>query len=480
MILDIHAVFLLLGKLNGELVKHVIELILFTLITYMTASEYTRDPRRELKYLLVAFATLSFQKLTATVVLASIVFGDLNSSAYTYYFNPLNHALEVIAIILLASAFLFPLLVKEYKSLKKNIEYQVAILALVYFTLQTIQLLEFFTGRPYSVIYWSNIIFNLMKITILLTSVYLLSTKTNRFYRYRYSIIIAFMVYLVDPLLKFIAYVFYQGNAPKLFVAAHPFPLLAVILFTRVMYLKLADKAYLKKQLAHEKVLGKLKDKFVSVISHELRTPLTSIGLYTSLLRDGKLGKITKKQKDAVKIVKDETIRLTELINDILDLSKLEDKKIQLKLSKFNLYDFAKNNAYNLLAKKKKIRIINEIPKNFTINVDKDKFTQVLINLISNAIKYTEKGTITIAAKKQNRHIEINIKDTGVGIAKQEISKIFNKFYQVEHYMTRKQGGSGLGLAIANEIVKAHKGKIEVKSEVGKGSVFSIIIPKNL
>ena len=123
----------------------------------------------------------------------------------------------------------------------------------------------------------------------------------------------------------------------------------------------------------------------------------------------------------------------------------------------------------------------NKVPKNFMIKVDIDKFKQVLINLISNAIKYTEKnGKITVSAKKSRKSIQIDILDTGKGIPQEDIKKIFDKFYQVEHYMTRKQRGSGLGLAIANEIIKLHKGEIKVRSKIGKGSVFSIIIPKDL
>ena len=112
--------------------------------------------------------------------------------------------------------------------------------------------------------------------------------------------------------------------------------------------------------------------------------------------------------------------------------------------------------------------------------MDVEKFKQVLINLISNAIKFTDKGKVLLSSSVIDGKIRISIEDTGGGIPKEELNKIFDKFYQAEHYMTRKEGGSGLGLTIANEIVKMHGGEIEVKSSIGKGSVFSIIIPDNL
>lgn len=475
MILDLHAVFNLLGRLNGELVKQVIELILFTLITYMISSEYTRDRRKELKYLIVGFGTLSLQKLISSVVLGSIVFGDLFPSAYTYFYSVLNNALETFAIALLASAFLFPI---QRRSLKWDFAFEFFSIGGIYLILESIHIYEFFTKSRGPVILWSNIIFNLLRMIIILTTIYLLTKRTDRRYKYRYSTIFAFMVYLIDPLLHFVAYAFFGGNAPKLFVAAHPFPLLAVVLFTRVMYLKLADKAYLKEQLAHEKEISSLKDKFVSVVSHELRTPLTSINLYTSLLRDGKLGKVNTKQKEAASIIKGESHRLNELVGDILDLSRLE-KKTEVKIGKFDLNGFMKTGVHNNLAKEKKIKIVTKIPKDFVINVDEGKFTQVMINLLSNAIKYSDKGVITVTGIKGEK-IEIIVEDQGQGIPPEELPKIFDKFYQVEHHMTRKQGGTGLGLAIVNEIVKAHKGKIEVESEFGKGSKFRIILPNNL
>ena len=270
-------------------------------------------------------------------------------------------------------------------------------------------------------------------------------------------------------------------------MATQPFVFVAVCLMTRVMYLRLVDKAYLRKKLMeaekkylHEKELGRMKDNFVSVVSHELRTPLTSIKLYIDLFLKGRMGTLNKKQREAMFVLKQESTRLAKLINDILDLSKLEAKKVTINIGRLNLYEFFKNKAFYSLAKKKKIRLVNKLSKRFEICVDPDKFRQVLTNLISNAIKYTDKGNVVLSAKETKKEYMIRIKDTGRGISKEDISKIFDKFYQIEHHMTRKTEGTGLGLTIANEIVKLHKGRIEVKSRLGKGSTFTVVIPKNL
>ena len=289
----------------------------------------------------------------------------------------------------------------------------------------------------------------------------------------------------MTPFLFLINLLFYDGNSQRLFLASHPFPLLAVLLFTRVTYLRLVDKAFLKKKLKiseqkyeHEKELNKMKDKFVSVVSHELRTPLTSLNLYSSLLKEGKFGELTEKQKESVSIINSESKRLTNLVNDILDLSRLESKKIELKLGEFDLSDFCRNSPFCIMAEKKDIKLIHDVPIKFKMkNVDPEKMKQVIINLVSNALKFTEKGVIRVSAKEDSEKYQIDIIDTGRGIPKQEQEKIFDKFYQVEHYLDREQG-FGLGLSIVKEIVKAHKGEIKVSSELGKGSTFSVIIPK--
>jgi len=222
-----------------------------------------------------------------------------------------------------------------------------------------------------------------------------------------------------------------------------------------------------------------MKDEFVSVVSHELKTPLTSIGLYLSLMKKGELGKTTFQQDDALEIMKEESNRLTTMVNEILDLSRLESKKATFNAQMTNIFDLLQDNSNYLLAEKKKIRVVMDVPPAFMAKVDIAKFQRIFINLLSNAVKYTAPGgKITITVQDQARRWLFSVTDTGEGIPKDKISKLFNKFYQVDDYMTRKHGGSGLGLSIVYELVKLHKGKITVNSTLGKGSSFTVYFPK--
>ena len=297
---------------------------------------------------------------------------------------------------------------------------------------------------------------------------------------------LAFLVYAFVPILQIESIFIYGSINPRIEVFLNPFPFISVMLFTKVVYLKLVNKAILKDKLRiseqkyrEAKELSEMKDNFVSVVSHELRTPLTSIKLYANLLSNGKFGKVNEKQINTVNIINQETDRLTNLIEDILNLSKIESNKKEIKIERFNLYNFAKANPIHELAREKGIRVKTNIPKDFIIDVDPEKFKQVFINLVSNAIKFTDKrGLINILAKNDMGNYIISVKDSGSGIAMDDIPRLFDKFFQVQDYMTRDKGGSGLGLAIAKHIVDMHHGNILVESELGKGSTFTVQIPK--
>lgn len=486
--IDLHHVFYFLGTTEGELLKRAVELILFTFVAYMISSEYSKERRLDLKYMIFAFGALAIERLVTTFFLANVVFGTLDVNFMKIYYPIVGQVLELIAIILLTNAFIFPSIKQKAVGVfKKNVIAQICVLAVIFIAAQASWIFVLAHGGSGYWNHWSNSLFSILKVILIVVPILYLSIKTELRYRYRYSTIIAFLVFLVDPFLEVINILFYPGVNPRLVVASHPFPFIAVALFARVIYLRLVDKAFLRDRLRiseerykHEHELGKMKDKFVSTVSHELRTPLTSIGLYTSLLNEGKFGKLGSKQKEAIAVVKGESSRLSNLINDILDLARFEEKRIRLDIGNFDLHAFFKDNIYYSLANEKGLALVNKVKPGFTIRVDIEKFRRVLINLISNAIKYTDKGTITFSAQEMKDSIEIIVADTGRGIPEEELKKIFDKFYQVDSYVTKKEKGSGLGLAIANEIVKMHRGRIDVKSVVGKGSVFTVIIPKNL
>ena len=194
-------------------------------------------------------------------------------------------------------------------------------------------------------------------------------------------------------------------------------------------------------------------------------------------MKNKKLGKNSKKQDDALNILSDETTRLGNLINDILDLNKLESNKVQLCLAKFDLNEL-KNPIYYGLAKEKKLVVKFNVIKKAKVTCDPDKIKQVYINLMSNAAKFTEKGFIKVQMIVKSNEWVLIVKDSGQGIAKKHLPKLFEKFYQVGDYMTRKVKGTGLGLSIVKKIVDLHKGTIEVNSKVGKGTTFILTFPK--
>jgi PAS domain S-box-containing protein len=223
--------------------------------------------------------------------------------------------------------------------------------------------------------------------------------------------------------------------------------------------------------------LANAKNRFVAVVSHELRSPLATIKEATSLVLEEVLGSLNDEQKDMLNIAKNNINRLGRLVNNVLIYQTMDAGKM--------VYDFLDNNvtatvqeAYRnatLAAPDRKMDIVmNLAPKPPPVRFDKDKIMQVLLNLISNAIKYSERGPIVIETRLKAREIEFSVKDSGQGIYPEEMENIFMPF---SHGPGRKTGGTGLGLAISKEIVIAHKGRIWVESELGKGSTFYFTLP---
>lgn len=227
--------------------------------------------------------------------------------------------------------------------------------------------------------------------------------------------------------------------------------------------------------------MDRLKSDFVSNVSHELRTPLTSIKGYSLLMKNGKLGNINQQQQESLQIVCDEADRLTRLINDILDLSRFENKKMQINKIPVNITEIATDviTTMQMLAHEKKLVValhsVEDLP--FVLG-SKDLIKQVFVNLLGNAIKFTPlEGKIDISLEQKNSFIEVSVKDTGQGIPVEYHDKLFDKFFQVDSSMTRQHGGTGLGLPISKHIIEQHGGSIWVKSEVGKGTEFKFTLP---
>lgn len=233
------------------------------------------------------------------------------------------------------------------------------------------------------------------------------------------------------------------------------------------------------------KKLAQVKSDFVSVVSHELRTPLTSIKESISLLLDGTIGEFNSEQVKFLEIAQKNVERLSRLINDILDLSKLESGRMSLHRRRINLNELTRNvyETMHFNAQDKNITVKLELSEDIEeVWVDPDKISQVITNLLSNAIKFNSEGgkiwirTIPVITDGKE-HIVFSIRDAGPGIAKEDLPKLFTRFTQLESVLTRRPGGSGLGLAISKNIIELHGGEIWADSEPGKGTDFSFRLP---
>ena len=221
------------------------------------------------------------------------------------------------------------------------------------------------------------------------------------------------------------------------------------------------------------------KSEIVANFSHEIRTPLTAIKGFSELMIDDTFGITTEKQKKYLAIIIQNTDRLTKLITDVLDLSKLDSKNLNISTIKLgNLINVIKTD-FTRSAADKQIEISVEIEDKLVLEADKDKLASVFTNLLENAIKFTDSGgKISIKAYHKDRdHIHIEISDTGIGMPDDELERIFDRFYQVDASSTRKFGGTGLGLALSKITITKHSGKIWVHSVVGEGSSFYINLP---
>ena len=255
-----------------------------------------------------------------------------------------------------------------------------------------------------------------------------------------------------------------------------------------------AGSVVLIRDITAEKEVDRMKTDFISTVSHELRTPLTSVLGFAKLIQK-KLEETvlpavntdTKKTERAVRQVREnlhiivsEGERLTSLINDVLDIAKIEAGKIEWNMQATTISEIVDRAiaATSVLAQNSGLEVIRDIESALPeIVVDRDRLIQVLINLLSNAIKFTDSGTVTCRVRRHAREISINVIDTGIGLATEDLERVFEKFKQVGEVMTDKPKGTGLGLPICKQIVEHHGGRIWAESELGQGSTFSFTLP---
>jgi signal transduction histidine kinase len=230
------------------------------------------------------------------------------------------------------------------------------------------------------------------------------------------------------------------------------------------------------------KEVDRLKNEFLSNMSHELRTPLNSITGYAEILLLGVEGDLDEEMRMDVQAIYDNGVHLLNLINDVLDLAKIEAGRIVLKMEAVDIADLiekVKKNNLGLIHKlQKPLEIVTAVSSSLpTIVADPVRISQVLNNLVSNAVKFSDKGQITIRAFCQNGWLSVEVEDKGIGIASDDKNKIFERFTQLDGSATRRADGTGLGLPITYHLVNLHGGSIHVESELGIGSIFTVQLP---
>ena len=227
--------------------------------------------------------------------------------------------------------------------------------------------------------------------------------------------------------------------------------------------------------------IDRMKSDLISIVSHELRSPLTSIKGYIDLLISGDLGAVAEEHHKYLEIVLNNANRLATLIDDMLDLSRIESGKLTMIFGKVDikyLCDLVYL-TFKPQAAQKNLNFQLDVPQGLSVSGDVDRLQQALMNLVSNAIKYTpEEGTVRIRAYRDNGNICLEVSDTGFGISPENQKKLFQKFFRVKDKRTRNIGGTGLGLCITRSIVEAHEGEVTVESQEGAGATFRIRLPE--
>ncbi len=239
-------------------------------------------------------------------------------------------------------------------------------------------------------------------------------------------------------------------------------------------------RLFVLRDVTRETEVDRMKTEFISTVSHELRTPLTSIRGFVDLILDGDAGPITGEQREFLELVSRSTVRLANLINDLLDVEKIEAGRIEIRSEQVDLAPILQHvtKTFTVSAQEKGLSLDLQIDGPLPpLLGDADRLTQVFTNLVSNAVKYTKTGSVTVRAGVRGGRLVVDVIDTGIGLSKESLEHLFTRFFRVDNEYTREIGGAGLGLAITRAIVKHHRGDIDVHSEPGKGSTFTVFLP---
>lgn len=263
-----------------------------------------------------------------------------------------------------------------------------------------------------------------------------------------------------------------KKSGGEIFIVAKAMPVLSTEGKISFLIVLLHDITRLKK-------LENIRRDFVANVSHELKTPITSIKGYAETLLDSDM-EDSENIKNFVQIIKNQADRLAALVEDILTLSRIESGEIWVEREKINIEEFILSlfQIFSERAQKKGIPLEKEINKGTYIYADRNKLMQILVNLIDNALKFTEEGYIKVRLLKEDKVFILSVEDTGIGIPKEHLPRIGERFYRVDRARSRQLGGTGLGLAIVKHLVRVHGWDLKIESEATKGTKVKIVIPE--
>lgn len=234
------------------------------------------------------------------------------------------------------------------------------------------------------------------------------------------------------------------------------------------------------RDITQERQLQRMKDEFLSIASHELRTPMGAIRANVSMILGGDYGPVNKNLREPLSDIKTSTVRLVQLVNDLLNVARLEGGRMKFSLSEYNIQEIAKSIVSSLapLGKEKGLQVRVLPGDSIVVQADTEKVTQVITNMVGNALKFTNKGAITVAVGLRDDLAEVTVHDTGIGIAPEDQNKLFGKFEQIVSAQDGKPAGTGLGLYISRQMIRKMGGEMWIKqSAPGKGSTFAFTVP---
>lgn len=235
-----------------------------------------------------------------------------------------------------------------------------------------------------------------------------------------------------------------------------------------------------KSDIEYLERLQRMRSQFLANVSHELRTPIFSIQGYLETLLNGAMDD-PRVNKHFLQKANQNTVNLSNLLNDLIDISMIESGEMRMSYRYFDINIFIQSiiSEFIPIAEEKNIKLIfNPAKEGLQVFGDKDKLRQVFVNLLQNAIKYTDDGSIEVLLEEDKKFVNITVKDTGIGIPEDDLNRVFERFYRVDKARSRAVGGTGLGLAIVKHIIEAHNSKIIVQSRLGEGSTFSFKLKK--